>query len=199
MKKLHLEPIKDYLNFIVMPFGLTNAPATFQNLMNQTFQTYLRKFVLVFFDDILVYSKNLQEHYEHLQIVFQILRDNQLYAKKSKCAFAQSQINYLGHVISGQGISIDPSKLQDVQDWPVPHTVKQLRGFLGLAGYYKKFIRGYGILAKPLTCLLQKGKFGWSIEAQHAFDNLKQALTTAPVLALPNFENHLRLKLMHVV
>lgn len=172
--------------FTVMPFGLTNVPATFQNLMSQVLQPLLRKHVLVFFDDILVYSKEMKEHYKNLEEVFQVMRENQLFAKMSKCAFAKSQIDYLANAISSAGVAVDPTKVQDVLDWPFLRTIKQLRGFLGLTAYYRKFIKGYGTIAKPLTTLLQKGKFGWNQEAQQAFTTLKKALTTL-VFALPDF------------
>ena len=118
-----------------MPFGLTNAPTTFQSLMNDLFRPYLRQFVLVFFDDILVYSKSWEDHLTHLQIFLQILSTNSLFAKESKCRFGVSQVDYLGHVISEQGVSVDLAKIQAVIEWPTPTTAKRVRGFLGLIGY----------------------------------------------------------------
>ncbi|XP_012844847.1 PREDICTED: uncharacterized protein LOC105964883, partial [Erythranthe guttata] len=176
-----------HYEFKVMPFGLTNAPATFQSLMNEIFRAYLREFILVFFDDILVYSKDLSTHIQHLHTTMTILRQHQLYAKSSKCSFGQQQIEYLGHIITADGVGVDPRKINGVKDWPQPANVKALRGFLGLTGYYRKFVKHYGIIAKPLTDLLRKGQFEWSEAATLAFDQLKQAMSTTPILQLPNF------------
>jgi hypothetical protein len=142
-----------------MPFGLTNALATFQTLMNQVLHKYLRQFVLVFFDDILVYSKSEAEHCRHLAKVVHILRQNKLFAKKSKCVFAQEQIKYLGHIITEKGVATDPEKVRAVQEWPEPHTITELRGFLGLPGYYRRFIKDYENICRPLFDSLKKGKF----------------------------------------
>ncbi|WVZ77328.1 LOW QUALITY PROTEIN: hypothetical protein U9M48_025207 [Paspalum notatum var. saurae] len=155
--------------FRVMPFGLTNAPATFQAAMNTIFQPLLRKSVLVFVDDILVYSKTLEEHVQHLQEVFQILSQHQLFLKRSKCSFATQSLEYLGHIISGAGVSTDPSKIEAIANWSVPTDLKQLRGFLGLSGYYRKFIRHYGIISRPLYDLLKKNTiFQWTPQLQQS-------------------------------
>jgi hypothetical protein len=139
-------------------------------------------------DDILVYSSSLQEHVQLLQQVIQILQDNHFLLKMSKCEFAKGELEYLGHTISTKGIHTEPSKVQAVLDWPVPQSLKALRGFLGLTGYYRRFIKHYGLISKPLTQLLKKGvQFQWTSVAQTAFDTLKQALVQAPVLAVPNF------------
>lgn len=171
-----------------MHFGLMNAPATFQSTMNDIFRPFLRKFVLVFFDDILVYSKDMLAHQKHLEEVLAVLTSNCFTANKAKCKFGCDQIDYLGHIISGQGVSVDPGKIQCIKDWPTPKNVKGVRGFLGLTGYYRKFIRDYGKIAKPLTELTKKDNFSWGQEAAEAFERLKVVMTTSPVLILPNFD-----------
>jgi len=174
----------------VMPFGLTNAPATFQALMNQVFQPLLRKSVLVFFDDILIYSASWEDHWRQLREVLVIMRQHQLLAKLSKCSFAQSQVEYLCHIISQEGLHTDPTKLEAVAAWPKPVNVKALRGFLGLAGYYRRFIKRYGIISKPLTEMLKKDAFQWTKAAEMAFEQLKLTLCNPPVLALPDFQEN---------
>lgn len=179
-----------HYEFVVMPFGLTNAPATFQSIMNELFRPHLRKFILVFFDDILVYSKTWLEHLSHLRTVLGILLTNQLFAKKTKCRFGVTAIDYLGHIISINGVQVDPAKTQAVNNWPIPTNAKGVRGFLGLAGYYRKFIRGFGGIAAPLTRLLTKNGFRWTTEASTAFAQLKMALVSPSVLRLPDFTQH---------
>ena len=172
--------------FWVMPFGLTNAPAVFMDLMNRVFRDFLDQFVIVFIDDILVYSQTEEEHAEHLRQVLQTLRQNELYAKYEKCGFWLKEVQFLGHIISDRGISVDPGKVSAVREWGQPTTPTEIRSFLGLAGYYRRFIRGFSKIAGPLTHLTRKGvPFIWSDACQLAFDELKDKLTSAPVLALP--------------
>lgn len=157
--------------------------------MNSVLQPLLRKCVAVFIDDILVYSKNMEEHLQYLRQVFTLLQQHQLHLKLSKCSFAQESLEFLGHVISKHGVATDPTKIQTVQKWPRPENVKEVRSFLGMAGYYRKFVKKFGILSKPLTQLLKKGViFSWTQDAQQSFMALKQALVSAPVLALPIFQ-----------
>lgn len=140
-----------YYEFKVMAYGLTGAPATFQGVMNTIFEPFLRKGVLVFIDDILIYSRTLEDHIRLLRAVFSVLTEQKLKVKRSKCVFAQSSLTYLGHVISAQGVSTDARNIQSVLNWPVPSNVKEIRGFLGLAGYYRKFVRYFGLLSRPLS------------------------------------------------
>ncbi|KAL0560862.1 hypothetical protein IC582_001276 [Cucumis melo] len=155
--------------------------------MNQVFKPFLRRCVLVFFDDILVYSSDITEHEKHLGMVFAILRDNQLYVNRKKCVFAHSQIHYLGHIISKQGVEADQDKVRCMLQWPQPKDVTGLRRFLGLTGYYRRFVKSYGEIAAPLTKLLQKNAFKWDENAILAFESLKSAMSTIPVLALPDW------------
>jgi hypothetical protein len=173
--------------FLVMPFGLTNAPSTFQSLMNDVLKSYIRKFVLVFFDDILIFSKTWAEHLQHVKQVFQVLSDNKLFLKRSKCFFGKENVSYLGHIISRDGVAMDPAKIEAVEAWPRPQSLQALRGFLGLTGYYRKFIAGYGEVAAPLTALLKKEAFHWSDAVDTAFMQLKHSLMTAPLLQMSYF------------
>jgi hypothetical protein len=158
--------------------------------MNDIFRPLLRKIVIVFFDDILVYSDDEEQHLSHLEHVFSLLYEHKFYLKAAKCCFGQSKIDYLGHVVTNGTVAPDPSKVQAIVDWPAPKTLKALKGFLGLSGYYRKFIRGYASIAHPLTNLLKKDAFKWSKEAQQSLDSLKQAMVNAPVLVLPDFSSH---------
>jgi hypothetical protein len=173
--------------YTVMSFGLTNAPTYFMYLMNKVFMEYLDKFVVVFIDDILIFSKMVEEHEEHLRLVLEKLRSNQLYAKFSKCEFWLTEVAFLGHVISTGGVSADPGKVKDVLNWMPPTTASEIRSFVGLVGYYRRFIKDISKIAKPMTKLLEKNKaFEWTTECQASFEELRKHLTSAPVLILPD-------------
>jgi hypothetical protein len=173
--------------YLVISFVLTNAPAHFMYLMNSVFMPELDKFIVVFIDDILVYSKSTKDHEEHLRVVLQRLRDHQLYTKFSKCEFWIDEVPFLDHMISSEGIVVDPSKVCDVLNWEPPNSVHQVRSFHGLAGYYRRFIPNFSKISKPITELLKNGaKYVWSKECDEAFQTLKKLLTTSPVLAQPD-------------
>ena len=178
---------RGHFEFLVMPFGLTNAPSTFQSLMNDVLKPFIRKFVLVFFDDILIFSSSWAEHLQYIKQVLQVLQEHHLVLKRSKCSFGQESMAYLGHIISATGVAMDPAKVSTVVAWPQPRSLRALRGFLGLTGYYRKFIAGYGAMAAPLTSLLKREAFTWTEEATTAFTRLNQALIMAPLLQLPDF------------
>ncbi|WVZ58161.1 LOW QUALITY PROTEIN: hypothetical protein U9M48_008462, partial [Paspalum notatum var. saurae] len=170
--------------YLVMSFGLTNAPAFFMYMMNSVFMNELDKFVVVFIDDILIYSKNEEEHREHLRIVLTRLREHKLYAKFSKCAFWLKEVSFLGHILSEKGVAVDPGKVESVLNWKQPESVSEIRSFLGLAGYYRRFIKDFSKTAKPMTSLTKKNaKYTWSPNREEAF---RRSLTTAPVLAQPD-------------
>ncbi|KAL0282788.1 UNVERIFIED_CONTAM: Retrovirus-related Pol polyprotein from transposon.6 [Sesamum angustifolium] len=176
-----------HYEFLVMPFGSTNAPAAIMVLMNHTFQEYLGQFVIVFIDDILVYSKNKEEHVQHLRIVLQILKEKELYPQLSKCELWVNQVVFLGHVISGDRVMPDPSKVKAIMEWRVPKNVIEVRSFLGLAGYYRRFVERFSIIAGPLTKLLRKGvTFQWTEQCQQSFDDSKKRLTSTLIFVLPS-------------
>ncbi|RVW70601.1 Transposon Ty3-G Gag-Pol polyprotein [Vitis vinifera] len=175
-----------HYEFVVMPFGLTNAPAAFMDMMNRIYRPYLDHFVVVFVDDILIYSKSREEHGHHLHMALQKLRENQLYAKLEKCDFWLQEIQFLGHMVSQEGISVDPTKVEAVTKWERPKNVFEVRSFLGLAGYYRRFVENFSRIACPMTRLTRKGvNFDWNDRCEESFQELKRRLTTAPVLITP--------------
>ena len=169
-----------------MPFRLTNASAAFIDLMNRVFQHYLDQFVVVLIDDILVYSKDAQEHEQHLRIGLQIMKEKQLFAKLSKCDFWLKEVSFLGHIVYAEGNRIDPTKIEAIVSWKPPRNVTKVRSFLGLAGYYRQFVKGFSVIASSLTKLLWKGvKFEWDDKCQSSFKQLKKISIEAPVLTQP--------------
>ena len=169
-----------------MPFGLTNAPTAFMDLIHRVFQPYLDQFVVVFVDDILICSRSEEEHEDHLRVVLQLLRDHQLYAKFSKCEFWITEVRFLGHIVSASGVSVDPEKVEAVMSWERLKSVFEIRSFLGLAWYYRRFIEDFSLLEAPMMRLTWKEvKFDWDDQCKEAFQELKRRLTSAPILLVP--------------
>jgi reverse transcriptase-like protein len=170
-----------------MPFGLTNAPATFQALVQDVLRPLLDIAVIVYIDDILIYSKNDQDHTKHVRQVLELLRQHKLYGTIAKCEFFKKSVEYLGHVISADGIATDPKKVETVQNWPIPTNLKDIQSFLGLCNYYRRFIQDYSKIAAPLTDLTHKDTpFTWTTTTQEAFEQLKHRMATTPVLCIPD-------------
>jgi hypothetical protein len=170
-----------HYEFVVVPFGLTNAPAFFMCLMNGIFRNYLDKFVIVFLDDILVYSKSEKEHEHHLRLILQVPREHQLYAKLSKCYFYQKHIHYSGHIISEHGIVVDPEKIEAIRGWLTPRNVSEVRYFMGLVGYYRRFIVGFSRIAHHIILQKKGTKFEWTPKCEENCNMLKELLTSARV------------------
>ncbi|CAI7887071.1 unnamed protein product [Closterium sp. NIES-53] len=178
-----------HYEFRVLPFGLTNAPATFTGMMQSIFSDFIDKFLVVFIDDLLVYSRTREEHLKHLELVLARLSEHRFYAKRSKCEFAKTKLSFLGHVISHGKLEVDNSKVAVLKEWKQPSTVKEVQAFLGLANYYRRFVKGFAAVAAPLTNLLRKdSSFSWGPLQQQAFEQLKTSLTSPPALAVPNPE-----------
>jgi hypothetical protein len=174
--------------WLVMPFGLTNAPSTFMRLMNHVLRAFIGKFVVVYFDDILIYSKNLHDHVSHLHSVLDVLRKEKLYANLKKCTFCTDKLVFLGFVVSAKGIEVDEEKVKAIQEWPTPSSVSNVRSFHGLASFYRRFVKDFSTVAAPLTEVIKKNvAFNWGEEQEKAFQLLKHKLTHAPLLALPDF------------
>ncbi|KAJ0534568.1 putative nucleotidyltransferase, Ribonuclease H [Helianthus annuus] len=173
--------------WMVMPFGLSNAPSTFMRLMNHIFKPFIGKCVVVYFDDILVYSDDIEQHLDHLRSIFDVLRTQKLFANKEKCQFLQNEVIFLGFFISGDGLRMDESKVTAITTWPTPKSLHDIRSFHGLASFYRRFIRNFSSIVAPITECLKSSKFTWTQAAQLAFETLKSAVTQAPVLALPDF------------
>ena len=174
--------------WLVMPFGLSNAPSTFMRVMNQALRPFIGKFVVVYFDDILIFSMTLAEHLDHLREVLLVLRRDKLFATKKKCEFGSSQVHFLGYIVSASGLAVDPSKVEAIKTWPTPSTLTETRSFHGLASFYRRFVAQFSSLMAPLTdCIRREGQFVWTAEADMAFEAIKRKLSSAPILALPDF------------
>ena len=174
--------------WLVMLFGLSNAPSTFMRLMTELLQPFISHFIVVYFDDILVYSTDSVQHLAYLRQVFEILRKNTLYINLKKCIFMVHQLLFLGFNISAAGIQVDSSKVQAITDWPPPNNLKELQSFHGLATFYRKFIKNFSSIVSPLTDNMKKGSFVWGPDQQQSFELLKSKLCSAPVLSLPDFD-----------
>ncbi|KAL1206332.1 putative mitochondrial protein [Cardamine amara subsp. amara] len=174
--------------WLVMPFGMSNAPSTFMRLMNQVLRPFTGSFVVVYFDDILIYGKTKGEHLEHVQQVLQVLQENKLYVNLKKCTFSANKLLFLGFVVGEEGIQVDEDKVKAIRDWPAPKSVTEVRSFHGLATFYGRFVRDFSTITAPITECLKKGKFNWGSEQEKSFALIKEKLCTAPVLALPDFE-----------
>jgi hypothetical protein len=174
--------------WLVMPFGLTNAPSTFMRLMNHALRAFIGRFVVVYFDDILVYSKDLNEHINHLQCVLDVLRKEKLYANLKKCSFCMEKVVFLGYVISAKGIEVDEEKVKAIKEWPTPNSITEVRSFHGLASFYRRFVKNFSTLAAPLTEIVKKSVgFKWGSGQDRAFIEIKERLCGTPLLALPDF------------
>ena len=173
--------------WLVMPFGLSNAPSTFMRIMNQALRPFIGKFVVVYFDDILIFSPSLVEHAVHLRQVLAILRQEKLFAASHKCEFGVSEVLFLGYVVSARGLAMDTSKVEAVRSWQIPTTVSAVRSFHGFASFYRRFMSHFSSIMAPITSCMREGKFEWTQAATEAFNLIKERLTTAPILVLPDF------------
>lgn len=171
-----------------MPFRLTNAPSTFMRLMNHVLRTFIGKFVVMYFDGILVYSTNLDEHIEHLRCVLDVLRCEKLYANFKKCTFCMDKVVFLGYVVSTKSMEVDEEKVKAIKEWPTPKGITEVRRFHGLASFYRRFVKEFSTIAAPLTEIIKKKVgFHWGSDQANAFATLKEMLCSTPVVALPDF------------
>lgn len=181
--------------WLVMPFGLTNAPSTFMRLMNHVLRHFIGKFVVVYFDDILIYSQNLHDHLLRLRKVLEVLRSEKLYANRDKCTFSTENIVFLGFMVSSKGVEVDKEKVRAISELPTPTSIKEVRSFHGLASFYRRFVKDFSTIASPLNELVKKDvKFEWGPSQEKAFNLLKEKLINTPILCLPNFDMSFELK-----
>ena len=173
--------------WLVMPFGLSNAPSTFMRVMNQALRPFIGKFVVVYFDDILIFSSSVSDHIQHLAAVLHVLRRDKFFATLKKCEFGASEVQFLGYIVSDKGLAVDPGKISAIKSWPIPQTVTDVRSFHGLASFYRRFVSQFSSLMAPITDTMRDGRLTWTTEAASAFEIIKEKLCSAPVLALPDF------------
>ena len=173
--------------WMVMPFGLSNAPSTFMRVMTQVLKPFMGKFLVVYFDDILIYSKSREQHLDHLTQVCVTLRKESLYGNLKKCSFFTDRVIFLGFIVSSEGVSADPQKVQAIVEWPEPRNIHEIRSFHGLASFYRRFIKGFSTIMSPITDCMKQGEFVWTKAAAKAFNEVKQKMIEAPVMRLPNF------------
>lgn len=186
--------------WLVMPFGLTNAPTTFMRVMNDVLRPFIDDFVIVYLDDILVFSKTWEEHLKHVNQTLDVLKRENLYVKLSKCEFGKTSLNYLGHSVGAGELKIDPSKVEVIVNWPKPKSTTEVRSFLGATQYWRKFIANFSLIAAPLHALAGLNKvFQWGGKQQKAFNTLKEKISTAPVLALPDLQRPYAIILRHLI
>ncbi|CAB5195545.1 unnamed protein product [Rhizophagus irregularis] len=180
---------KGLFEYNVMPFSLTNAPATFQRLMDEILEEYINDFVVVYIDDIMIYSENLKDHMEHVEKVLKKLQENNLIIKLKKCRFLERNIEFLGHIVGNDGLRPDDKKIEKIKEMKAPTTVKEVRSFLGLCSYYRKFVKNFSKIARPISDLRKKGiPFIWGREQQEAFEKLKEKLIQYPILRHPDWK-----------
>lgn len=174
--------------WLVMPFGLSNAPSMFMCVMNQALRPFIGRFVVVYFDDILIFSTTMDENLVHLRDALQVLRREKLFVAQHKCEFGVSEVLFLGYVVSAAGLRVDPQKVAAVASWPPPTTISEIRSFHGLASFYRLFVNNFSAIMAPITDCMKQTTFFWSPEASQVFDLIKTKLTTAPILVLPDFD-----------
>lgn len=184
--------------WLVMPFGLSNAPSTFMRLMNEVLKPFIGSFVVVYFDDILVYSKTCDDHVLHLRSVFDVLRKNKLYAKEEKCEFFVDQVMFIGYVVSKDDIQVDQSKVEAIKTWPQPKTLTEVRSFHGLASFYRRFVPNFSTLMAPITECIRKNGFEWSTTASKAFEEIKRSYVNSPYLLYLILKRYLKWNVMQV-
>jgi len=199
-RKLHFKTKHGLYEWLVMPFGLTNAPSIFMRLMNHILRTFIGHFVVVYFDDILVYSKSMAEHLDHLESGMKVLREEKLYVNLNKYTFCTDNLVFLSFVVSADSVKVEDEKVKTIKEWPSPKIVREVRSFHGLADFYRRFVKDFSTLASPITEAIKKDVgFKWEEAQEKAFQALKEKLTNAPILILPDFLKPLKSNVMPLV